>query len=789
MGEERPAFKAEAEPKQTARDYMHRALVGTGAFFAREAEKTRSFVEGLRWPSDWRRQVRWPVAIFGSLAGIAFLGCVTLFLVMSALAPPIPMNADLYVLNRPAALTFKDETGQVLGVRGAVVGERLKLAEMPSFLPAAFLAMEDRKFYRHHGVDPSGLARAAIVDFKARRIVQGGSTITQQVVKIVLLSPDRTFSRKLTEIAGAFALENELTKDQILELYLNRLYLGSGAYGVDGAARIYFGKSARDVTLSEAAMLAALTRAPTAFSPRRDLIAAQARAGRVLGAMVANGALTKAQADRARANPATVIDPTQNLARDYYLDAAAEEVKQVLPQATGDLTVITAMDPALQEAARTGIVNMLDKRATQNAHATQAALVSMTPDGAVRALIGGKDYAESPFNRVTKAHRQPGSAFKPFVYLAALEHGLTPATVRVDEPITIKDWSPDNYNEGHLGPVTLEQAFAQSINTVAVGLGQEVGLPQVVSTAHRLGIRSPLQPVASLALGTSEVTPLELTGAYASFASMGRRVRPYMVVAVWSPNGAVLYHHDAPPSAQLFSEDVGLAMNGMMYSVVQTGTGRGAAVPGHEVAGKTGTSADYRDAWFVGFSPELVTGVWVGNDDFSAMKKITGGSLPAQIWSGFMRVALKNAPHAHLPRAEPVPPYIAEDTAPDGENLIQRGFEGIGNFFDRLFGGGNANAAAPAPKDRSSSADDGNAAREEGQPRYARGEPAPVMSATVPYQRTAPADISPAPERSNGVVAPPPAQPRGETYVFQNGDTGESQVFQAPSRQFSPLIP
>ncbi|HXJ01691.1 MAG TPA: PBP1A family penicillin-binding protein [Micropepsaceae bacterium] len=719
MGEERPAFKRPAEQKEPPawlRDF-------------------REWATRLQWPSDWRHQLRWPAIVFGGLAGTTLIGGVVLFLVIAAATPNIP-KTDLYALNRPQALTFTDEKGTVLGVRGAIVGERLRLSEMPPYLPAAFLAMEDRKFYRHHGVDPSGLFRAAMVDLKARHIVQGGSTITQQVMKIVLLSPDRTFSRKLTEIAGAFELERRLTKDQILELYLNRLYLGSGAYGVDGAAHVYFGKSARNVTLPEAAMLAALTRAPSAFSPRRDLAAAQQRANRVLTAMVANGAVAKEQAAQVRATPATIIDPTENLARDYYLDAAADEVKQLVPSATGDLVVTTAMDPSLQEAARVQIVTALNKRGTAAAHATQAALVSMTPDGAVRALIGGKDYAESAFNRVTKAHRQPGSAFKPFVYLAALEHGLSPATVRVDEPITIKNWSPDNYNDDHIGPVNLQDAFAQSINTVAVQLGQEVGLPNIVSVAQRLGIRSPLQPVASLALGTSDVTPLELTSAYASFASLGNPVHPYTVINVNSPNGDILYRHDVPPPARVLTEDEALTMNSMMYQVVQAGTGRAAAVPGHEVAGKTGTSADYRDAWFVGFSPELVTGVWVGNDDFSPMKKVTGGALPAQIWSGFMRVALKNVPFAHLARAEPVPPAIAESDSPDGENVLQRGLEGLGNFFDRLFNGRGSASANASP-------------------------------------RTEPSITNP----PNTAVASPPPRTGGETYVFENGQTGERQVF------------
>jgi membrane peptidoglycan carboxypeptidase len=316
-----------------------------------------------------------------------------------------------------------------------------------------------------------------------------------------------------------------------------------------------------------------------------------------------------------------------------------------------------------------------------------------------------------------------------------------------------------------------------------VELGQEVGLRNVVSVAQRLGIRSPLQPVASLALGTFEVTPLELTAAYASFASMGNQVRPYLVVDVRSPDGNILYRHETPPTARLFPEDEGLAMNSLMYQVVQAGTGRAAAVPGHEVAGKTGTSADYRDAWFVGFSPELVTGVWVGNDDFSPMKKITGGTIPAQIWSGFMRVALKGVPPTHLPRAEPVPPPVVQNDSPDnGDNLIQRGLDSVGSFFDRLFGG-NANAA-PAPPDKSSDATDPRDTPQNGTQRYAySSEPAAVISAPVPYQHVeSSVDVpQPAPDR----LPPPPPQPAqqrpsgGEVFVFENGQTGERQIFRS----------
>lgn len=793
---------------------------GDDSFFTRAKafaaeRRERLHTSFARW--DWRTSLREPGRILAVAFGVALVFSAVLILVMIAFAPGVPAGADLYALNRPQALTFTDEKGAVVGVRGAIVGDRLKLSDMPPYLPAAFLAMEDRNFYRHHGIDPNGLARAALVDLKAGHIVQGGSTITQQVVKIVLLSPDRTFSRKLQEIAGAFVLENKLSKAQILDLYLNRLYLGSGAYGVDGAAKVYFGKSARNVTLPEAAMLAALTRAPSAFSPRRDLASAQMRAGRVLDAMVQNGALTEQQAAEARAHPATVIDPTENLARDYFLDAAIDEVKAIAPYATGDLTITTTMDPALQETARQQIANVLNKPGARNAHATQGALVSMTKDGAVRALIGGKDYAESTFNRVTKAHRQPGSAFKPFVYLAALENGLTPYTVRVDEPITIKgdrtkSWSPDNYTDMNVGPVSLQEAFARSINTVAVQLAQEVGLPRVVSVAHRLGIESPLQPVASIALGTSEVTPLELTAAYASFLNVGTRAQPYTVLEIRKPDGTVAYQRHPPALSRVLAEADGLAMNEMMYQVVQWGTGRSAAVPGHEVAGKTGTSADYRDAWFIGFSPEFVTGVWVGNDDFTPMKKVTGGSLPAQIWSGYMRTALQKVPFAQLPRAfPPVPPEIAAASANanNDQNVIERGIEGIGNgigsFFNRLFGGGNANAETPpsSRRGRSSSANDTGFFPEEGESRFAMensGNERPSYGPTTPSSperpQSAPSsslDQLPNMQRQDMPVpriAPSPPPPSavpdersarngddGATFVFQNGETGERQYF------------
>ncbi|HWA31533.1 MAG TPA: transglycosylase domain-containing protein, partial [Rhizomicrobium sp.] len=420
-------------------------------------------------------------------------------------APPLDPSVDLYSVNRPMAFTFLDADGDVVGHRGAVVGDRLKLEEMPAYLPAAFIAMEDRRFYDHRGFDLRGLIRAAWVNWHAGHVVQGGSTITQQLAKILFLTSDRTYSRKFNEVLDAAAIERDLSKKQILELYLNRIYLGSGAYGVDGAAHVYFGKSARDLTLSEAAMLATLTRAPSAFSPRRDLAAAQARTKDVLKAMVETGAITRKQAAFAKDHPARVTDRTILEARNYYLDTAAEEAKRLAAIAgempSEDLIVRTALEPKLQEAARHALVRNL-KKDGKRLRVSEGAIVVMKPDGAVVALIGGRDYDESVFNRATQARRQPGSAFKPFVYLAAVENGISPWDTRDDGPVDIDGWEPTNYGHREYGTVTLTSALAHSINTVTAGLAQEVGIKTVIKTAREAGIASPLEANASLALGT-----------------------------------------------------------------------------------------------------------------------------------------------------------------------------------------------------------------------------------------------------------------------------------------------
>jgi penicillin-binding protein 1A len=631
-------------------------------------------------------------------------------------APPVDLSQDLYAVNRPIAFTFIDAAGETVGHRGALVGERLKLEDMPAYLPAAFIAMEDRRFYQHNGIDIRGLLRAVWVNFRAGHVVAGGSTITQQTAKIIYTSQERTFTRKLAELMDAASLEKSLTKKQILELYLNRLYLGSGAYGVDGAAHVYFGKSARDLTLPEAAMLATLTTAPSVFSPRRDLASAQQRARRVLNAMVETGAITQEQADDAKAHPAVISDPAVVDSRNFFLDTAADQAMTLASvngqRPTSDLVVHTTLDPKLQDAARHALVRVLNAKGTK-AHASQGAVVMMKPDGAVVALVGGKDYDASSFNRATQAERQPGSSFKPFVYLAALENGISPWDVRTDGPVDINGWSPTNYGHREYGTITLAEALAHSVNTITAGLGQEVGISTVIEAAKRVGITSPLQDNAALALGTSDVTPIEMTAAYAAFANGGYRAYPYYVTEVDDLGGHVLYKRTNQPPQRVIASHVDKDLVAMLYGVVTGGTGRAALLTGHEAAGKTGTTQDYHDAWFVGFTHDYVTTVWVGNDDSSPMKNVTGGTIPATIWHDVMAYAEKGLPSTPLDRSPPqpatditsldqtmgvdtesgdgvtLPSGVSEDQSSDDASQgadEPRSDQQRGGFFDWLFG-------------------------------------------------------------------------------------------------------
>ena len=605
------------------------------------------------------------VATISGLGAVLFLAP----LLLQAVATPLD-DADTTPMPGTYAFTFLDAKGAVLGHRGPVMGRRLSLADMPAYLPAAFVAMEDRRFFTHHGVDFIGLSRAAYSDLRAHRIVAGGSTITQQTAKLLLADHDRTIGRKLREVHRAAQLEASLSKAQILDIYLNRIYLGDGAFGVDTAARTYFGVSAHDVTLPQAAMLAALTRAPSVFTPRRDLAAAQARAARVLAAMAAMGAITSAQAQAARATPATIV-PRKADDRGYFLDAAMIEAQHVAQEnslPSGELVVHTTQNAAVQAAAENAVSGAV-RTAGRKSHFDQAAVVVMSPQGAVLAMVGGADYTKSEFNRVTQARRQPGSAFKPFVYLAALGAGKSPWEQRRDQAVDIDGYEPVNYHHASYGQLRLIDALALSVNTVAVNLAQEVGLGNVIGAARRLGIKSELHQNPSLALGTDVVTPLEMTAAYATFANAGVPAKPWLVDSIVSAGGQALYRHSSV-SEPAISDGERRDMTAMLYQVVTGGTGRGAQLAGREVAGKTGTSQDYHDAWFLGFTADLVAGVWVGNDDNAPMKGITGGSIPAQIWRQVMVGAEQGRPVAPLDRSQPPAQDAADTLSPEDQVLL-----------------------------------------------------------------------------------------------------------------------
>jgi penicillin-binding protein 1A len=513
---------------------------------------------------------------------------------------------------------------------------------------SANCAIEDRRFYDHFGIDPVGISRALLRDVTGGGGVQGGSTLTQQLAKNLFLTQERTISRKIQEAILALWLERKYSKDQILELYLNRVYFGSGAYGVEAAAQKYFGKSAKAVNLSEAAVLAGLMKSPTRLAPNHNLKGANERAAQVITAMAEQGHITEAMAKLALANPAKVVQEkgsgSLNYAADYVMDMLDDTVGAI----DEDIVVTTTLDPRLQSAAEHALTDELNAKGAKY-NVEQGALVSLDTDGGVKALVGGRNYAESQFNRAIAAKRQPGSAFKPFVYLAAMEKGLKPTDLREDAPISVKGWNPENYERGYLGPVTLTKALSMSLNTVAVRLCLEVGPKAVVRVAHRLGILSDLSPNASIALGTSEVTPLELVSAYDAFANGGIGVRPYVIMTVRTANGRLLYRRHPYNYGRVIEPRYVAMMNAMMQQTLKIGTARKADLPGWQAAGKTGTTQDFRDAWFIGYTSHLVAGVWLGNDDGAPMKRVTGGTLPVDVWSRFMREAHQGVPVAGLP--------------------------------------------------------------------------------------------------------------------------------------------
>ncbi len=643
-----------------------------------------------------RRSLLGRVVYAGWVLGLwAVVGIAGLIAYHASQLPPID---QLSVPKRPPNIAILASDGSLLANRGETGGRVVGIKELPSYLPRAFVAIEDRRFYNHFGVDPVGILRAIGQNLTRRGVAQGGSTLTQQLAKNLFLTPERSASRKIQEAILALWLEHKYTKDELLELYLNRVYFGAGAYGVEAAAQRYFGKPAKNVSVAEAAMLGGLVQAPSRLAPNRNLPAAQARAAQVVAAMQELGFITAQDAKVALAQPARPASVRGGGSANYVADLVMDVLDDFVGTIEGDIVVQTTVDTNLQATAEKALVDELNAKGGRY-NVGQGALVSMRPDGAIRALIGGRDYAQSQFNRATTAKRQPGSSFKPFVYLAAVERGATPDTVKEDAPIKIGNWQPENYSHRYEGPVTLRTALALSLNTVAVRLGQEVGAKAVVQTAQRLGITSPLQANGSIALGTSEVTPLEMVGAYGAFANGGNGVIPYVVAGVKSADGKVLYKRGDGGLGRVIDPNAVGMMNAMMHETFVIGTAKKGEIPGWDLAGKTGTSQDFRDAWFIGYSGSLVTGIWLGNDDGEPTKKASGGNLPVEIWKTYMTVALKGQAPVPLPglnRWRKAPETTASVASAPGPAGI------LGQLFGDPPAPAPGTTAAPRPQARGS---------------------------------------------------------------------------------------
>ena len=550
--------------------------------------------------------------------------------------------------------------GSLLANRGLTGGEAMGLREMSPYIPQAVVAIEDRRFYSHFGFDPVGFSRAMARNVMAGHMVQGGSTLTQQLAKNLFLSPDRTLERKVQEVLLAIWLERKYSKDQILEMYLNRVYFGSGAYGVEAASRRYFNKSARDVTLPEAAILAAVLKAPSTYSPAKNPDGANERARLVMQAMRNQGMIGDKELTSAEAAPVTKAARYWNGSEQFVADRVMAELATILKDVKSDVIVDTTIDKTLQEAGEKAIDDRIAKSG-KKMKVSEGALVSVDTTGAIRAYVGGVDYAESQFDRAGTAKRQPGSTFKPFVYLSALEMGRTPDSVRNDAPVKIGKWSPDNYEGKYYGKVTLATALSKSLNSVAAQLMMETGPDAVIEVAHRLGVRTPLESNLSLALGTSDVSLLELTGAYNAFANGGMSAGTHLIKRVTDAEGNVLFEYHQGDTARVIQPEVAGMMNAMLQKTLDEGTATKAKFD-WPAGGKTGTSQGFRDAWFIGFTAHMTTGVWFGNDDNAPMAKVTGGSLPAIAWKEYMSAAHEGLPITPLPGVDAWKHRIDTDT-------------------------------------------------------------------------------------------------------------------------------
>ncbi|WP_284878480.1 PBP1A family penicillin-binding protein [Brevundimonas sp. MEB006b] len=597
-------------------------------------------------------------------AVLAVWGLIFLVVFFAVFARGLPDTSSLYQVDRQPSITYLDRNGALIATRGTQMAPPADLDALPDYVPAAFIAIEDRRFYHHPGFDPIGMMRAMATNVRAGRVVQGGSTLTQQLAKNLFLTPDQNMRRKVQELMLAVWLEMKFSKKEILALYLNRVYFGAGAYGIEAASQRYFDKSAKNLTVGEAALLAGLLKAPSRYSPVSESERAAARATVVLNEMEEAGVITAAQREQAVTQPVIVSRTLATQHAQYFIDWLDKSIRSLVGEPTEDMVVETTLDLTLQTAAERSVRRILDRDAGKGVQ--QAALVALDGDGRVRAMIGGSSYADSQFNRAVDAKRQAGSAFKPFVYLAAVEAGYTPQTPVVDQPITIGNWSPRNYSGTFSGNMTLAQAVAQSTNTVAAYVADQVGRDSVARAARRLGIESRIGLEPAMALGAVEVSPIEMATAYDAFTNGGRRVDAYGISRIRTPQGRVIYQRQSGQSGQAINNPSLYYMNQMLRGVVTSGSGRSAAISGRDLAGKTGTTSDYKDAWFVGYTGGFVTAVWVGKDDNTAMRGVTGGSSPAAIWKGFMEAALPRLDAPAIPNGPPMPEgWVAPDPVGD----------------------------------------------------------------------------------------------------------------------------
>jgi penicillin-binding protein 1A len=569
-------------------------------------------------------------------------GFICGFFLVAIYGHDLPNVNKLYDEKLRPSVTVLDRNGEILTSYGDLFTEFVQYKDIPKTLVDAVVATEDRRFFSHLGVDPRGMARAMVTNAIKGRVAQGGSTVTQQLAKVIFLKPDRNMKRKIQEAMLAVWLERKYSKEQIMAMYLNRVYLGAGAYGIDAASRKYFGKPVGKINLYESAMLAGLLKAPTTYSPLNSPKASVERTKQVLFNMVDAGKISEYDKNRALMAATKIQIHKSRESGKYYADYIADQIQEYIGKAPENIVIKTTYDPDMQKYADDALTqNILANGKALNV--TQASIVVMTPRGEVLAMVGGADYSDSQFNRVTQAQRQPGSLFKLFVYAAAMENGYDPDSEIEDAPIKIGKWQPINYDGAYSGIITVRDALTRSLNAATVRLSEDVGRRKILALAHDMGIKTELNDMPSTMLGSSEVNLLEITSAYAVLPNKGRAVAPYAIREIKTTHGEVLYKRKGEYDLEVLDDETVKKMNDILVNVVNNGTAKNARI-GRDAAGKTGTNQDYKDAWFIGYTPQLVAGVWVGNDNNKPMKKVTGGSMPAKIWADFMKAALENVP-------------------------------------------------------------------------------------------------------------------------------------------------